>query len=58
MRSTKAEYLLDNVDDLEDADVPTMEEVLDMDVFGLESDEDEVSEVWFSRLVGKRMVEP
>ena len=46
------------MDDLEDEDVPTMEEVLDMDVDGLESDDDEVSEARFSWLAGEKTVEP
>ena len=49
------EYLLDNVDDLGDG--LTAEEILDMDVNGMGSD-DEVSEGRFLQLLGERTVEP
>ena len=45
------------MDDLRDGDGPMIEEILDMDVDGLECD-DEVSEGRFSRLAGERTVEP
>ena len=48
---------LDNVDDLEGEYALTIEDILDMDVDGLESD-DEVSTKQFPRVAGERMVEP
>ena len=47
-----AEYLLDNMDDIEGEDIPTTEDILDMDVDELDSDDD-VSTERFSRLVAE-----
>ena len=54
----EAEYLLDNVDDLDDKDIPTVQNILDLDVDGLDSNDDEVSKGRFSQLAGERTVEP
>ena len=35
-----AEYILDNIDNLEGEDIPTTEDILDMDVDELDSDDD------------------
>ena len=50
------EYLMVNMDNLRDEDGPTVKEILDMDIDGLESD-DEVSEGRFLLLAGERKVE-
>ena len=51
-----AEYLLDNVDDLEGEDIRTTEDIPDMDVDELDSDDD-MSRERFSRLAADRKIE-
>ena len=53
----KAEHLLDNVDDLDDEDIPTVQDILNIDVDRLDFYDDEVSEGRFSRLAGERTVQ-
>ena len=49
--------IFSNVDNLEGEDTPTVKDILDMDVDGLQSD-DEVQTEQFSRLAGERTGEP